>query len=340
MRRHAQAEVAAEGNGGWHLAWLRATNEATGASSVLPVERWVVPRPPPPHARSPPPGAAGEPGYRVAFLTARGCFAGTRAQACHPRPGPVAVLLEAIEIRGHRLCGPEALHSWSARCLCAAPRLQARRIARRAKAGDPRHAVQACGAMCTWAGATCRERGAVCSREAPVQAQVFFELIGERGRSGAVVLAAAAPAAFRPGGADAFTFPLLAPRGDLTWLRVGTDGAGLLPGWHLRRAPARPPARRARAAQCARPRGRPPRRGGRSHASAQISASLERMRSRICIAVSGRAGGARAPLDAARVQGHTPPGCPLLLTASASHARRTRLPGSNRRRRRATGAWR
>ncbi|KAK9827973.1 hypothetical protein WJX81_003531 [Elliptochloris bilobata] len=66
-------------------------------------------------------------------------------------------------------------------------------------------------------------------------AQVFFELIGERGRSGAVVLAAAAPSAFRAGGTEAFTFPLLAPRGDLTWLRVGTDGSGLLPGWHLRR---------------------------------------------------------------------------------------------------------
>jgi len=77
---------------------------------------------------------------------------------------------------------------------------------------------------------------------------VFFELIGERGRSGAVVLAAAAPAAFRPGGVDAFTFPLLAPRGDLTWLRVGTDGAGLLPAWHLRCAPAQQPARWRRTA--------------------------------------------------------------------------------------------
>ena len=64
--------------------------------------------------------------------------------------------------------------------------------------------------------------------------QVFFELIGERGPSGAVVLAAAAPTAFRSGAADAFTFPLLPARGALTWLRVGTDGTGLLPGWHLR----------------------------------------------------------------------------------------------------------
>jgi len=111
--------------------------------------------------------------------------------------------------------------------------------------------------VCTGAGATCRLRGPCRGSEVPPIAQVFFELIGERGRSGAVVLAAAAPAAFRPGGADAFTFPLLAPRGDLTWLRVGTDGAGLLPGWHLRRAPARRPARRARTAQCERPRKRP-----------------------------------------------------------------------------------
>ena len=64
--------------------------------------------------------------------------------------------------------------------------------------------------------------------------QVFFELLGERGPSGAVVLAAAAPTAFRAGSTDAFTFPLLPARGDLTWLRVGTDGAGFLPGWHLR----------------------------------------------------------------------------------------------------------
>ncbi len=91
--------MAAEGAGGWHLAWLRATNEATGASSMLPVGRWVT-APPPPRPRSPPPGAGVEPGYRVAFLTARGCFAGTRAQARRPRPGPVAILLGAIGRRG------------------------------------------------------------------------------------------------------------------------------------------------------------------------------------------------------------------------------------------------
>jgi hypothetical protein len=151
-KKIAQAEVSAEGEGGWHLAWLRATNEATGASSVLPMGRWVAapPPPPPPRARSPPPGAGGEPGYRVAFLTARGCFAGTRAQVRRPRPGFVAVLVVAVLVGAdgrwaHRLHGPEALRFWPAwmraarplRCLRARPRLRVRRSPSRASAGEP-----------------------------------------------------------------------------------------------------------------------------------------------------------------------------------------------------------
>ncbi len=40
-----QAEVSAEGAGAWHLAWLRATNVTTGAASMLPVDRHVIPDP-------------------------------------------------------------------------------------------------------------------------------------------------------------------------------------------------------------------------------------------------------------------------------------------------------
>ena len=38
-----QAEVSAGSEGGWHLAWLRATNLNTGTVSMLPVDRRALP---------------------------------------------------------------------------------------------------------------------------------------------------------------------------------------------------------------------------------------------------------------------------------------------------------
>ena len=76
------------------------------------------------------------------------------------------------------------------------------------------------------------------------RARVAFELVGERGRTGAIN-PPQTPAHFRRGGADAFTYPLLPGVGRLTALRLSTDGrgAGLLgaltggaaggSGWHV-----------------------------------------------------------------------------------------------------------
>jgi len=69
---------------------------------------------------------------------------------------------------------------------------------------------------------------------AGTRAQVRFELVGDDGRSGDVLLPQSARAGhFRPGGADVFTYPLLPSVGRLRALRVGTDGGGLFPAWHL-----------------------------------------------------------------------------------------------------------
>ena len=63
--------------------------------------------------------------------------------------------------------------------------------------------------------------------------QVFFELIGQQTSSGAIIPAATARN-FKRGRTDTFTYPLLPWVGHLQELRVGTDGAGCFPGWHLR----------------------------------------------------------------------------------------------------------
>jgi hypothetical protein len=39
---------------------------------------------------------------------------------------------------------------------------------------------------------------------------------------------------FERGCVDTFLYPRLPHLGELLQLRLGTDGAGLLPGWHLR----------------------------------------------------------------------------------------------------------
>ena len=64
---------------------------------------------------------------------------------------------------------------------------------------------------------------------AGTRARVSFELVGDRGATGAVPLPGGAPH-FRRGRADAFTLPLLPSVGALRALRVATDGGGPLRG--------------------------------------------------------------------------------------------------------------
>lgn len=63
--------------------------------------------------------------------------------------------------------------------------------------------------------------------------QACMELLGSRASSGVLPLIRARRA-FHPGGKDTFTFPHIPWLGDIRCMRVGTDGTGLFPGWHLR----------------------------------------------------------------------------------------------------------
>ena len=63
--------------------------------------------------------------------------------------------------------------------------------------------------------------------------QVYFELAGAEGRTGQVAISAP-PACFAPGRIASFVFPSLPYCGELHTLRIGADGSGLFPAWHLR----------------------------------------------------------------------------------------------------------
>ncbi|KAG2432966.1 hypothetical protein HXX76_008694 [Chlamydomonas incerta] len=64
-------------------------------------------------------------------------------------------------------------------------------------------------------------------------AGVFFELIGEYGSSGTVMVQAN-PNQFSRGASDTFIYPRLPFLGELLQMRVGTSGAGVFATWHLR----------------------------------------------------------------------------------------------------------
>ncbi|GLC54185.1 hypothetical protein PLESTB_000832700 [Pleodorina starrii] len=66
-------------------------------------------------------------------------------------------------------------------------------------------------------------------------AGVFFELIGEYGSSGTVMISAT-PQQFSRGSSDTFIYPRLPFLGQLLQLRLGTTGAGVFATWHLRAA--------------------------------------------------------------------------------------------------------
>ena len=64
-------------------------------------------------------------------------------------------------------------------------------------------------------------------------AQVFFELIGEFGSTG-TVLVQSTNAQFGRGCSDTFLYPRLPHVGELLQIRVGTTGQGVFATWHLR----------------------------------------------------------------------------------------------------------
>ena len=69
------------------------------------------------------------------------------------------------------------------------------------------------------------------ARTAP-PAQVHFELTGSRGSSG-VLHPVGASKSFGAGRLDIFEYPALPCLGELQSARVGTDGSGFFPAWHL-----------------------------------------------------------------------------------------------------------
>ncbi|CAD7701203.1 unnamed protein product, partial [Ostreobium quekettii] len=70
---------------------------------------------------------------------------------------------------------------------------------------------------------------------AGTSAQVFFELVGESISSGVLIPAQGKPDdQFARGTARMFIYPRLPYLGDIKELRVGLDGSGVFPGWHLR----------------------------------------------------------------------------------------------------------
>jgi hypothetical protein len=68
---------------------------------------------------------------------------------------------------------------------------------------------------------------------AGTNSQVFFELFGTAGSSG-TIFPVCGNSEFERGCADTFLYPRLPHLGQLLQLKVGTDGGGMFPGWHLR----------------------------------------------------------------------------------------------------------
>ena len=66
----------------------------------------------------------------------------------------------------------------------------------------------------------------------PTRRQVHFELTGSRGSSG-VLHPVGASKSFGAGRLDIFEYPALPCLGELQSARVGTDGSGFFPAWHL-----------------------------------------------------------------------------------------------------------
>jgi hypothetical protein len=62
--------------------------------------------------------------------------------------------------------------------------------------------------------------------------QVHFELTGANGSSG-VLQPVGGPRCFGVGRVDIFEYPQLAALGELQSARVGSDGSGFFPAWHL-----------------------------------------------------------------------------------------------------------
>ncbi|PRW59715.1 lipoxygenase homology domain-containing 1 isoform A [Chlorella sorokiniana] len=214
--RLQQIEVRHDGAGrgnGWHLAWVKATNLTTGAVALFKCERWVDRR------RQEDPGivavvvalppdqAAAASGRRstkdrllLGSLPGLGAKGGIAASAALQAPAPQEVQAQA-ELGGsmHRA------EAGGMEGLGAAAALPGYRVVF--------HTSRMCGSG--------------------TRAKVHFELTGSRGSSG-VLHPVGTSKSFGSGRMDVFEYPSLPFLGELQSARVGTDGSGFFPAWHLR----------------------------------------------------------------------------------------------------------
>lgn len=208
-----QIEVRHDGAGrgnDWHLAWVKVANITTGAVAMFKCKRWVDRR------RRDDPGAVaavaalppdataavgGKLNAKDRLLLGGSAKAGAAAAAAH------APLVQDVRMSADR--GPVEWAEGGAGSQPPAPQA--------GPAGMPGyrvvfHTSRMCGSG--------------------TKARVHFELTGAGGSSG-VLHPAGTTKSFGAGRVDIFEFPHLGALGELQSARVGTDGSGFFPAWHL-----------------------------------------------------------------------------------------------------------
>ncbi|GIL93966.1 hypothetical protein Vretimale_245 [Volvox reticuliferus] len=185
----------------WFLSWVRVTNLTTGASAYFLCDSWL--------ARN-----KGD-GFTRRLLTAM-----SNVDPTHPNAGTLADGTATAHVTVSPREGPPLglmpLHDPLDPAAAAG---LARKLAGGGVGGSGYKITLHTSNMCM----------------AGTGAGVFFELIGEYGSSGTVMVQAT-PQQFSRGSSDTFIYPRLPFLGELLQLRVGTTGAGCFATWHLRQA--------------------------------------------------------------------------------------------------------
>ncbi|KAL4458577.1 hypothetical protein ABPG75_013442 [Micractinium tetrahymenae] len=211
--RLRQIEVRHDGagrGGGWHLAWCKVTNLTTSAVAMFKCNRWVDRR------------SGADPGI-VGVVTALPPDQAAAA-AGRQRSSKDRALLGKWKVGGP--AGPAAVAAAAAakaplvqdsRFDAELPAVEAAAPGGGQAAGPPGyriafHTSRICGSG--------------------TRAKIYFELTGSNGSSG-VLHPVGTPRSFGAGRLDVFDYPHLPFLGELQAARVGSNGAGFFPAWHL-----------------------------------------------------------------------------------------------------------